>query len=860
MEGMIINMRKFYTLSIQESEKEAMTNIKNGLSETEAKKRLANDGKNILIEKKRHSLIVRFFMQFNDFMIILLLIAAAVSYFTSLLEGTGDLFEPMIILAIVILNALLGIIQESRAEKSLEALKKLSTPSSTVIRNGKKTKISSEDLCFGDVISFSSGDVISADCRLISSNNLIIDESSLTGESSPVEKDSNSMFDEATPLGDRQNMVFSSTSVLSGKGAGIVVKTGMNTEVGEIASMLLTDEVPKTPLQIKLADTGKNLGIAALFICLAVFLIGLFKSLNPLDMFMTSVSLAVAAIPEGLPAIVTIMLAIGVMKMSKENAIVRKLPSVETLGSATVICSDKTGTLTQNKMNVTESYSKDYLATLRFAALCCSETPNPTDIAVLNKAKSENIDLKMLFEKYTLIDEIPFSSQRKRLSVLRKSSKGNWIIVKGAVEYILPLCTRIMTTSGACAISSSAKSKIIKENKKMTDNALRVIAVAYTDKASDKIKEEHLIFAGLLGIEDPPRPEAAQSVSICKSAGIIPVMITGDHAGTAVAVAKKIGILANEKVMTGTEIDLLSDYELSDIIEEYRVFARVTPAHKVRIVKAWQSKGFVVAMTGDGVNDAPALSCADIGCSMGKNGTEVAKNASDIILTDDNFATIVSAVKVGRGIFDNIKKSVKFLLSSNIGEILTVFCGIILSGTSPLSAIQLLWVNLVTDSLPAIALGLDPTDENIMKKPPKANAKKLFNGGLWGDIIFEGMMIGSLALLAFSIGKNIFNNVITGETMAFAVLSISQLVHAFNMRSEASVIKSGLFKNKYLILSFIAGLILEVSVISLSPIAKIFGVVQLNTSQWLFTAGLSVLPLIIVELQKLAKSKKSAEL
>ncbi len=853
MEGMIINMRNFYTLSIQEAEKEAMTDIKNGLSEKEAEKRLLKNGKNILIEKKRHSLIMRFFMQFNDFMIILLLIAAAVSYFTSLLEGSGDLVEPVIILAIVILNALLGIIQESRAEKSLEALKKLSTPHSTVIRNGKKINISSADLCFGDIISFSSGDVISADCRLISSNNLIIDESSLTGESSPVEKDSNTVFPEATPLGDRQNTVFSSTSVLSGKGMGIVVKTGMNTEVGEIASMLLTDEAPKTPLQIKLADTGKNLGIAALVICLVVFLIGLFRHLNPLDMFMTSVSLAVAAIPEGLPAIVTIMLAIGVMKMSKENAIVRKLPSVETLGGATVICSDKTGTLTQNKMKVTELYSKDYLTTLRFGALCCSENPNPTDTAVLKKAEDENIDLKTLFEKYELIEEIPFSSQRKRLSVLRKSSKGRWIIIKGAVEYILPLCTRIKTASGVSAISSSDKSKIIKENKKMTDNALRVIAVAYTDNAPDKIKEENLIFAGLLGIEDPPRPEAANSVAVCKSAGIIPVMITGDHAGTAVSIAKKIGILTDEKVMTGAEIDLLSDVGLADVIEQYRVFARVTPTHKVRIVKAWQSKGFVVAMTGDGVNDAPALSCADIGCSMGKSGTEVAKNASDIILTDDNFATIVSAVKVGRGIFDNIKKSVKFLLSSNIGEILTVFCGIILSGTSPLSAIELLWVNLVTDSLPAIALGLDPNDGNIMQKPPKANAKKLFSGGLWGDIVFEGMMIGSLALLAFSIGKNIFNDIIIGQTMAFAVLSISQLVHAFNMRSEESVIKSGLFKNKYLVLSFIAGLILEVSVISIAPIASIFGVVQLSVLQWTITAGLSALPLIIVELQKAAK-------
>lgn len=842
-------MKNFYTMTIKESETTAKTNAKTGLSHKEAKARLEKYGKNIIKEKKRKPLIIRFFLQFNDFMIILLLIAAAVSYFTSLLEGDADLWEPIIILAIVVLNAILGLVQESRAQRSIDALKKLSTPHSCVTRDGNEQNIESSELCPGDIVHFSSGDIISADCRLISSNNLLIDESSLTGESLPVEKDCNTVFPELTPLAERRNMVFSSTAVLSGKGSGIVVKTGMNTEVGEIASMLIDDDTPPTPLQQKLADIGKTLGIAALLVCFVVFIIGLFFRLDPLDMFMTAVSLAVAAIPEGLPAIVTIMLAIGVIKMSAENAIVRNLPSVETLGSATVICSDKTGTLTQNKMKVTSLYSKDNILTLRLSALCCDENPNPTDIAILKKASDEGIDIDALENKYHCEDEIPFSSQRKRISVLRKSAKGKKTIVKGAVEYVLPLCSKLKTASGVIALSSSEKSKILKENSKMTDQALRVIAVAYAD--TTKLAEENLIFVGLMGIEDPPRPEAAEAVRTCKRSGIIPVMITGDHMGTAVSIAKRVGILENEKVMSGTEIDELSDTELAKVIQDYRVFARVTPTHKVRIVSAWKANGHIVAMTGDGVNDAPALSCADIGCSMGQCGTEVAKNASDIILTDDNFATIVSAVKIGRSIFANIKKTVKFLLSSNIGEILTVFCGILLAGTAPLSAIELLWVNLVTDSLPAIALGLDPSSEKTMEQ----RTKKLFSGSLWGEIVAEGLMIGALALLAFSIGKNVFSDILIGQTMAFATLSLSQLVHAFNMRSDGSVIKAGIFKNKYLILSLVVGIILEVSVISIPPVARIFGIVSLTALQWLITAILSISPLIIVECQKILRKK-----
>ncbi|MDD6484744.1 MAG: calcium-translocating P-type ATPase, PMCA-type [Clostridiales bacterium] len=846
---------QFYNLSAKDAVKKLATDEKHGLTQKEAQKRQQKYGKNILNTKRKKSIVSKFIAQFNDFMILLLLGAAGVSFFTSFLQGDADIAEPVIILAIVTLNALLGVIQESRAEKSLEALKKLASPHASVIRDGQEISIESSALCPGDIVSFSSGDIICADCRLLSSTGLCIDESALTGESVPVQKDANSTFDAPVPLGDRKCMVYSSTAVVSGKGRAVVCATGMNTEVGEIAAMLINDEDAPTPLQQKLSDAGKNLGIAALAICVVIFVIGLFKRIAPLEMFMTSVSLAVAAIPEGLPAIVTIMLAIGVMKLSAKNAVIRHLPSVETLGSASVICTDKTGTLTQNKMRTAAMYTHDNLMLLRLCALCSSDANNPTDAAILAKALEEGIDTEMLEKKHPLIDEEPFTSVRKRVSVIRRYSAGFRVIVKGAPEYILPLCTMVYNGTRAVPISKGVKDKITAENNSMTKRALRVIAVAYCDTSSRSLDEKNLTFAGLIGLEDPPRLEAAEAVKTCKKAGIIPVMVTGDHIGTAVSVAKQTGILTDEKAMTGTELDALSDSELCRVIGDYRVFARVTPAHKVRIVKAWQSEGHIVAMTGDGVNDAPALSAADIGCSMGKKGTDVAKNASDMILTDDNFATIVKAVHIGRGIYDNIRKAIKFLLSSNIGEILTVFSGIVFGCGAPLSAIELLWVNLVTDSLPAIALGLDPYDRDVMEKPPRPAKSGLFGGGLWGSIIAEGLMIGALALLAFSIGANVFSDFVTGQTMAFAVLSISQLVHSFNMRSEKSVIRAGLFKNKYLVLSFIAGLILQVSVISVPAAASLFGVARLDFIQWCIVAGLSLMPLVLVELQKLFSAK-----
>lgn len=852
-------MQTYHNKTVGQVEKELKTDIKTGLSNDEVKKRLEKYGKNKLKEKKKKNIFRRFIEQFNDFMIIILLAAAAISYFTSAMQGDADITEPVIILAIVVLNALLGVIQEKRAEQSLEALKKLSTPHACILRSGREITINAEDVVPGDILIISAGDIVAADCRLVSSNNLLVDESSLTGESVNAEKDATVILDEFSPLGDRKNLILSSTSVTAGKGKAIVTSTGMNTEVGHIADMLMTDETEQTPLQKKLSDTGKTLGIAALFVCLVIFIIGLFRSLPPFDMFMTAVSLAVAAIPEGLPAIVTIMLAIGVMRMSKHHAIVRNLPSVETLGSASVICSDKTGTLTQNKMTVTTDYTSDKKMLYRLCAMCCDDDNihrSPTENALLIAAQNNGFIKDTLDKKYRRIDEIPFDSTRKRMTTMHHDIKGYKTIVKGAVEYVLPLCKSIYNGQKVIPLSSQGKRKIMSENSKMTGNGLRVIAVCYRDDYTKApINENNMVFVGLVGIEDPPRKEAYEAVRQCKRAGIRPVMITGDHAGTALSIAKRIGIADDSsQVMTGDVLEKISDEELSKTIYKYSIFARVTPSHKTKIVKALKRNGEVVAMTGDGVNDAPALAAADIGCSMGISGTDVAKSASDMILTDDNFSTIVYAVREGRSIFANIKKAVQFLLSSNIGEILTVFSGILFGWSSPLTAIQLLWVNLVTDSLPAIALGLDAPDTDIMDKKPRSPKKGLFADGLWASILFEGLMIGALALLAFSIGANLFGGLTAGRTMAFAVLSISQLIHAFNMRSEHSVFKAGLFKNPYLVLSLIIGLILEVTVISVPYLADIFGVIPMSPIMWCITMVLSLMPLVIVEIQKFAAS------
>lgn len=861
-----------YRKSILEIEKLFQTDKSNGLSDEKAEKKLKQNGLNKLKEKKQTSLIIKFFEQFKDFMIIVLICAAIISFVISFINGEKDFFDPIIILFIVILNAIMGIIQENRAEKALTALKSMSSPTAKVIRNGKRKVIPAEKLVIGDLLVVETGDLIPADARLVSTVRLKVDESALTGESVPTEKDQNITFDKEVSIGDRKNMIFSGTAVSLGKGTAIVCNTGMNSEIGKIASMILSDNKSQTPLQKKLAVTGKSLGLGALAICFVIFFIGIFRGIPPFEMFMTSISLAVAAIPEGLPAIVTVMLAIGVQIMTQKNAVVKKLPAVETIGNASVICSDKTGTLTKNKMKVIELYPDNLKEKILSLSVLCNDSyideknnviGEPTENAIVISALGYGINKNELIKKMPKVGEIPFDSTRKAMTTIHNDGKSHYtIITKGAPDILINKCSNVFSGGKAIPLTESLKNKLIHKNREMANNALRVLAVAYKEigyiqkKPDVETTERDLTFVGFIGMIDPPRLEVADAVNECKNAGIKPVMITGDHLLTATAIAKKIGIFEeNDKAVSGKELNKFSDEELSEKIEEYSVFARVSPEDKVKIVKAFQSKGNVVAMTGDGVNDAPALKKADIGCAMGINGTDVAKEASDIVLADDNFSTIVHAVRQGRIIYANIKKAVHFLLSSNIGEIMTILSAMLIGFPAPLLAIHLLWVNLVTDSLPAVALGLDPANHDIMEGRKNRNEKGLFTKQIWERICIEGMMIGSLALLAFAIGNVVFKNLKIGQTMAFCVLSLSQLVHSFNMRSEHSIFKEGVFANKYLILSFFIGVVLQVGVVMVPPLASLFKVIELTGKQWLIVAILSFFPIIIVELDKLCLSK-----
>lgn len=800
----------------------------------------------ICVTKKR-GIISKFFAQFSDFMILVLLIAGGISFFISLLGGENDFADSLIIFGIVILNAIIGVIEESRADNALEALKKMSAPTAKVRRGGKEMTVDAAFVKIGDTLLLKAGDRVCADARIIKSTAMEADESALTGEAMPVSKDGGVVLPEYTPLAERKNMVFSSTNIISGKGEAIVTAVGMETETGKIAAILGTENEEPTPLQKKLAQTGKVLSVGALLICAVIFVMGIIKKLPPYSMFLTSVSLAVAAIPEGLPAIVTIVLAIGVQRMAKKRAIVKRLAAVESLGSATVICADKTGTLTQNKMTVTKVVCDDERQLFELAVLCCDEGENPTEKAIIEKCR----ELKIKKHTGTRLAEIPFDSARKLMSVMVPYYGENRIITKGAAEILLNKCTNVIKNGKMQSLTDGEKRNILREAEKMAGDALRVIGVAYRDTKLAVINENSLVFVGLIGMMDAPRTEVKQSVRECLRAGIKPVMITGDNKITAQAIAKMVGI--SGEAISGNEIARKSDEEIC----RYRIFARVTPEDKMRIVKAFKRQGEIVAMTGDGVNDAPALKAADIGCSMGKKGTDVAKEASDLVLSDDNFATIVEAVREGRGIFENIKKSIQFLLSSNIGEILTVFLGMLFCWQPPLGAIQLLWVNLVTDSLPAVSLGLDPVDKSIMERPPKDPKKGLFSDGLWVAICLEGGLIGGLSLLAFSLGFNVLShrNIEVARTMAFCVLSISQLFHAFNMRSEKSVLNSRFIENKVLLFSLFAGIIMQVCVVSIPVLSEMFKVCPLSFSQWVFVGILSVMPILAVELQK-AVSKK----
>ena len=840
-------------------------------------------GLNEIPEKKSANIFIRYLAQFNDFMIIVLLAAAAVSFLISLAAGHNDFIDSIIILAIVMLNALLGLVQESKAEKSVEALKKLTAPITKVMREGRIISIPAKELVPGDILILETGEIVPADVRLIRSVNLKAEESALTGESVPIEKEAGYIAAENSPLGDRRNMLFSGSSITYGRGTAVVVGTGLNTEVGKIAHNIMTGTSPDTPLKKKLASTGKMLGIGALVICLGIFFLGILREQDVFEMFMTSVSLAVAAIPEGLPAIVTIMLAMGVQRMSRKSAIVRKLPAVEALGSATVICSDKTGTLTQNKMTVVEirdfsgkieSLSATKRMILECAALCNDtiiEGSNqligdPTEKALVAAALENGIDKTAAESRMPRVNEIPFDSARKLMTTIHRKSSGKYLIItKGAPDFLLAKCSQYQDDSNVIPLTENSRSHILCQNEEMANRSLRVLGVAYKEMddmpfslSAEKIERE-LIFIGLSGMIDPPRPEVKDAVRLCKTAGIKPVMITGDHIITAKAIAEELGIISlKDEAISGAELDKMTQQQLADSIYRYSVFARVSPEHKVRIVKAFQSKGEVVAMTGDGVNDAPALKGADIGCAMGITGTDVAKGAADMVLTDDNFTTIVEAVKEGRGIYTNIRKASQFLLSSNIGEIMVMLAALLLGFSPPLLAIHLLWVNLVTDSLPAIALGLDPVDADVMNLPPVKKHSSLFSGGLWQKIGTQGIMIGLLSLIAFGIGAVYYNSdgtYIAGRTMAFAVLGISQLVHAFNMRSEGSIFLINLWSNKYLVYAFFAGLALQVFVIMQSALSAIFRVQPLSAAQWLIVAMLCLLPIAIVELEKYVEAR-----
>lgn len=860
----------WHTLSTKEVERKMGTNLRLGLSHRQVEERREKYGINQLEEQKKKPIILKFLEQFKDFMIIILLIASVISAVVTKMEGGNDYFDSIIIIAIVVFNAIMGLVQEAKAEKSLEALKKMSAPTCKVRRGGEIVTIKGEEVVPGDIVLLEAGNYVPADCRLISASDLKIEESSLTGETMPCLKEADNILPEKTALGDMNNLAFATTVVVNGHGEAIVTDIGMNTKVGQIAKMIITNETPETPIQKKLGQVGKSLGIGCLIICLFIFVIGILKRIEPVEMFMTSVGLAVAAIPEGLPAIVTIMLSIGVTKMAKKNSIIRKLPAVETLGSSSVICSDKTGTLTQNKMQVTKIVNHQGEVTnaevvrkvLELGAMCTdveiSEasrelTGEPTEVAIVDRALKEGIYKQELYQIMKRVDDIPFDSNRKMMTTIHKIPSGYRIITKGAPDVLLKHCTQVYENGKTISLTSGLLRQIETQNNQMANQALRVLAIAYLDVNTIPSKseiEKNLVFVGLVGMIDPPREGVKEAVATCRKAGIKTVMITGDHIATAKAIAKELGILKEQDLaITGEELDKISQPVLQKDIMQYSVFARVTPEHKVRIVQAYQREGAVVAMTGDGVNDAPALKNADIGIAMGKNGTDVAKNAADMVLTDDNFVTIVEAVKQGRNIFDNIKKAVHFLIATNIGEIVTIFLGLLLGLKSPLLAIQLLWVNLVTDSLPAIALGLELPNKDIMSRKPRDSRKGIFADGLWSKIFVEGTMLGVLTLVAFSIGNSLYG-VEVGRTMAFVSLGLLELVHSFNIKSEESIFKTGILENKYLVGAFILGAILQVVVVLIPAVADLFSLVPLTGTQWLYTFGISILPLVIMELQK----------
>ena len=860
----------YHQLPASEAVQTLNSDSSRGLRSEQVQERLASVGENKLKEKKKKTNVQRFLAQFKDVMILILLGAALISFIIACVEGEPkEFFEPLLILLIVVLNAIMGVMQESKAEKALEALKNLSAPHARVIRDGRESVIDASQLVPGDIIRLEAGDFIPADGRLLRSVSLKCEESALTGESVPSEKDAEAAVEEKAPLGDRSNMVFSGCSVTYGTALAVVTATGMDTEMGKIANLLDGESDSQTPLQQKLAQLGKYLGILALAACAIIFVVGLANGIPALEIFMTAVSLAVSAIPEGLPAIVTIVLSIGVQRMVKKNALIRRLPAVETLGSASVICSDKTGTLTQNRMTLVKAYvdgqngledistqnSDPVRRLLQYASLCCDGTVtfqgdevqhigDPTETAIVLAAHRNGMPKDDLNRRYPRLAELPFDSDRKLMTTINQIDGKYVVIVKGAFDMMVP----------RCVAGDLEKARDTVEQ--MSSDALRVLAVAWKEidtvpqhPTSEEL-ECGLTLMGLVGMIDPPRPEAKKAVDVCRRAGIKPVMITGDHVVTAAAIAKDLGIMQpGDRAITGAELDAMTDAELDSQVERISVYARVSPENKIRIVKAWQRKGQVESMTGDGVNDAPALKAADIGCAMGITGTDVAKGAADMTLTDDNFSTIVDAVREGRGIYANIRKVVGFLLGTNIGEVITVFTAMLLWHKTPLLSMQLLWINLVTDSLPAISLGMEAVEADVMEKKPRSREEGIFAHGLGLRVVLQGIMFAVLSLIAFVVGEKAVGTLAGGQTMAFLVLSVSQVVQAYNMRSEHSLFQIGPFSNHKLNWAALVSLLL-VALVLFTPLRIPFGLTVLPGKTYLMGFGLTLIPVLVMELSK----------
>lgn len=877
-----------YSLSVEESLQNMGVNPSEGLNGPEVEKRLQEYGKNKLQEQKRKSIFRIFFEQLNDALIYVLFAAVGITFFM------GEYTDGIIILIVILINAFLGLFQEVRANNAIDALRNLSHPKAIVRREGKVLEIDSELLVPGDIVMLEAGRYIPADLRLIESANLQIDESALTGESVAAEKDAGAKFDEEyIPLGDRINLAYMSTLVTYGRGVGLVIGTSNQTEVGKIAGFLDTGETEETPLEIRLDHLGKTLGKVAIGICVVIFIISYFQGRDLTEMFLTSVSLAVASIPEGLAAIVAIVLSIGVTKMAKQNAIIKKLPAVETLGSVTIVCSDKTGTLTQNKMTVQEAFtfSDDLISVddegentfeenlLAEAMVLASDatleedkqTGDPTEVALLALADQWEMDRKELQSNQPRVDELAFDSDRKMMSTLHNHDSKYILYTKGAVDSLLPNCKYIIQSEELHPITEDHKKQITDAVEAMSTKALRTLAVAFKESDSKIEKEEfekNLVFIGLVGMIDPPRKEVKDSIEKAKEAGVTTIMITGDHGNTAFAIAKELGIAENfDQVTTGKEINAISYEELESHIADYRVFARVSPEHKVNIVKAFKSKGNIVSMTGDGVNDAPSLNAADIGVAMGITGTDVAKNASDMILADDNFSTIIGAIEQGRNIYNNIKKSVVFLLASNLGEVITMLVTIVAGLPVPLLATQLLWINLITDTLPAVALGMDPGDPNVMKEKPRELNENFFSHGGTQRVIVAGILIGLLTAAAFLIGYfehgyNPFKDQIPEDihsyarTMAFLTIIACQLFYSLSFRSESkSIFKVGIFSNKYLVFAIILGFALQLLVLFVPVLRESFKLQIIGLNDWLKVLGFGLVPLFVNELFKLIRNK-----